>query len=100
MNKKNRPLYLGLLAGLTLMGLGVSYQSLWCDPRSELAERDPRGLHTLSRDGVTVAFEARPLGSGGTLTEGSFANVRFTITDRTAASHCQGCPLAPGWTRR
>ncbi len=46
MNKKNRPLYLGLMAGLTLIGLGISYESLWCDPRSELAENvpDPQAL--------------------------------------------------------
>ncbi|WP_460423712.1 cytochrome D1 domain-containing protein [Pseudomonas sp. ZL2] len=94
MTKKNRPLYLGLLAGLTLMGLGVSYESLWCDPRSELAESDPQGLHSLSRDGVTVEFEARPLGSGGTLTEGSFANVRFTITEQNSGQPLSG--LSPG----
>ncbi len=98
-NKKG-PLYLGLLTGLTLMGLGVAYESLWCDPRSELAKveadakADPLALHRLSRDGVTVEFEARPLGSGGVLTEGAFANVRFKITDQNSGQPLSG--VSPG----
>ncbi|MGH8381927.1 cytochrome D1 domain-containing protein [Pseudomonas sp.] len=94
MNKKNRPLYLGLMAGLTLIGLGVSYESLWCDPRSELAASDPQALHRLSRDGVTVEFEARPLGNDGVLTEGAFANVRFKITDQNSGQPLSG--VSPG----
>ncbi|MNZ21293.1 Cytochrome D1 heme domain protein [compost metagenome] len=97
MNKKNRPLYLGLMAGLTLIGLGVSYESLWCDPRSELgavAESDPQALHRLSRDGVTVEFEARPLGSDEVLTEGAFASVRFKVTDQNSGQPLSG--VSPG----
>ncbi|MBM3113719.1 cytochrome D1 [Pseudomonas sp. P66] len=96
MNKKNRPLYLGLMAGLTLIGLGISYESLWCDPRSELAENvpDPQALHRLSRDGVTVEFEARPLDKGGKLIEGGFANVRFKITDQNSGQPLSG--VSPG----
>ncbi|MEE1865182.1 cytochrome D1 domain-containing protein [Pseudomonas auratipiscis] len=96
MNKKNRPLYLGLMAGLTLIGLGISYESLWCDPRSELAENapDPQALHRLSRDGVTVEFEARPLDKGGKLIEGGFANVRFKVTDQNSGQPLSG--VSPG----
>ncbi|MBH3429873.1 cytochrome D1 domain-containing protein [Pseudomonas alkylphenolica] len=95
MNKKNRPLYLGLMAGLTLMGLGISYESLWCDPRSEVAvESDPQALHRLSRDGVTVEFEAKPLGSDGVLTEGAFANVLFKVTDQNSGQPLSG--VSPG----
>ena len=66
MNKKTRPAYLGLMVGLTLIGLGLAYDKLWCDPRELLQEQaDPQGLHRLSRDGVTVEFEARPLDGGG-----------------------------------
>ncbi|NER62246.1 hypothetical protein G3435_24360, partial [Pseudomonas sp. MAFF212428] len=55
MHKKNRPLYLGLLAGVLLMGVGAAYESLWCDPRAPIgASAEPEGAHRLSRDGVTV----------------------------------------------
>jgi len=91
---KNRPLYLGLMTGLALMGLGVAYESLWCDPREALVESDPQALHRLSRDGVNVEFEARPLGSGGVLTEGAFANVRFKITDQNSGQPLSG--VSPG----
>ncbi|MFK0088057.1 cytochrome D1 [Pseudomonas sp. NPDC090755] len=94
MIKKNRPLYLGLMTGLTLMGLGIAYESLWCDPREALVESDPQALHRLSRDGVNVEFEARPLGSGGVLTEGAFANVRFKITDQNSGQPLSG--VSPG----
>lgn len=39
MNNKNRPLYLGLLVGLTLIGLGVSYESLWWRPAQRAGRR-------------------------------------------------------------
>ncbi|MFK8332289.1 cytochrome D1 domain-containing protein [Pseudomonas sp. BJa5] len=91
---KNRPLYLGLMTGLTLMGLGIAYESLWCDPREALVESDSQALHRLSRDGVTVEFEAKPMASGGVLTEGAFANVRFKITDQNSGQPLSG--VTPG----
>ncbi|MBI6898416.1 beta-propeller fold lactonase family protein [Pseudomonas putida] len=94
MNRKLRPAYLGLLLGTALIGLGVAYEKLWCDPRELLQEAaDPQALHTLSRDGVTVEFEARPLG-GGELREGDFANIRFKVSDQTSGQPLSG--MAPG----
>lgn len=94
MNRKLRPAYLGLLLGTALIGLGVAYEKLWCDPRELLQEAaDPQALHTLSRDGVTVEFEARPL-SGGELREGDFANIRFKVSDQSSGQPLSG--MAPG----
>ena len=94
MNRKLRPAYLGLLLGTALIGLGVAYEKLWCDPRELLQEAaDPQALHTLNRDGVTVEFEARPL-SGGELREGDFANIRFKVSDQTSGQPLSG--MAPG----
>ena len=43
MNKKTRPAYLGMLLGVALIGLGVAYEKLWCDPRELLQEpEDPQ----------------------------------------------------------
>ncbi|MDF0731740.1 cytochrome D1 domain-containing protein [Pseudomonas entomophila] len=94
MNKKTRPAYLGLLLGVALIGLGVAYEELWCDPRELLqAPADPQALHRLSRDGVTVEFEARPL-VGEQLREGGFANVRFKVSDQNSGQPLSG--MAPG----
>lgn len=63
MDKKKRPAYLGVVLGVALIGLGMAYEKLWFDPRELLqASPEPQALqHRLSRDGVTVQFEARPL---------------------------------------
>ncbi|MGC7838961.1 YncE family protein [Pseudomonas wayambapalatensis] len=94
MNRKTRPAYLGLLLGVALIGLGVAYEKLWCDPRELLqAPADPQALHRLSREGVTVEFEARAM-DGGELREGSFANVRFKLSDQASGRPLSG--MAPG----
>ncbi|MFJ4050572.1 cytochrome D1 domain-containing protein [Pseudomonas hunanensis] len=94
MNKKTRPAYLGVVLGVALIGLGVAYEKLWCDPRELLQERaGPQALHRLSRDGVTVEFEALPL-AGGELKEGGFANIRFKLSDQTSGQPLSS--MAPG----
>ncbi|MDR6712415.1 DNA-binding beta-propeller fold protein YncE [Pseudomonas hunanensis] len=94
MNKKTRPAYMGVLLGVALIGLGVAYEKLWCDPRELLQEAaDAQGLHRLSRDGVTVEFEAKAM-DGGELREGSFANVRFKVSDQNSGLPLSG--MAPG----
>ena len=94
MNKKTRLAYLGVVLGVALIGLGVAYEKLWCDPRELLQERGgSQALHRLSRDGVNVEFEARPL-AGGELKEGGFANIRFKLSDQTSGQPLSG--MAPG----
>ena len=93
-NKKLRSAYLGLVMGVGLITLGVAYEKLWCDPRELLQEpADPQALHRLSRDGVIVEFEARPL-AGEELREGTFANIRFKVTDQSSGQPLSG--MAPG----
>lgn len=94
MNKKNRSLYLGLMTGVLLMGLGIAYESLWCDPRAPLAVDPNPGASRLSRDGVTVEFEAMPLAGSGTLTEGGYASIRFKVTDQNSGQPLSG--VSPG----
>ncbi|MDZ3992072.1 cytochrome D1 domain-containing protein [Pseudomonas sp. Teo4] len=94
MNKKTRPALLGVMLGAALIGLGVAYEKLWCDPRELLQESaDEQALHRLSRDGVIVEFEARPL-AGGELREGDFANIRFKVSDQSSGQPLSG--MAPG----
>ncbi|VVQ04940.1 hypothetical protein PS910_04197 [Pseudomonas fluorescens] len=96
MKKKNRPAYLGVLVGVALigLGLGVAYEKLWYDPHGLLQESaEEQALHRLSRDGVTVEFEARPL-EGTELREGAFASVRFKVTEQTSGQPLSG--MAPG----
>ncbi|MFK0310205.1 cytochrome D1 domain-containing protein [Pseudomonas sp. NPDC090233] len=91
---KLRPAYAGLLLSVALIGLGVVYEELWCDLRELQQEpADPQALHRLSRDGVNVEFEARPL-AGGELREGTFANIRFKVTDQASGQPLSG--MAPG----
>ncbi len=47
----------------------------------------------LTRDGVTIEFEARPA-EGGALMEGGFADIRFRISDATSGQPIRGA--APG----
>ncbi|MDU9404272.1 cytochrome D1 domain-containing protein [Pseudomonas sp. zfem004] len=94
MNRKLRPAYMGLVLGWALIGLGVAYEKLWCDPRELLQQpTDPQALHRLSRDGVTVEFEARPL-AGAELREGDFASIRFKVSDQASGQPLSG--MAPG----
>ncbi|WP_153788513.1 cytochrome D1 domain-containing protein [Pseudomonas sp. EMN2] len=94
MNRKLRPAYMGLVLGWALIGLGVAYEKLWCDPRELLQQpTDPQALHRLSRDGVTVEFEARPL-AGAQLREGDFASIRFKVSDQASGQPLSG--MAPG----
>ncbi|MHC6225784.1 YncE family protein [Pseudomonas sp. X10] len=96
MDKKNRPAYLGGLLGVALIGLGVAYEQLWCDPRELLQQpaADSQALHRLSRDGVTVEFEAKPADGSGQLREGGFASIRFKVTDQSSGQPLSG--MAPG----
>ena len=48
----------------------------------------------LARQGLVVDFSAKPLAGAGSLTEQTFAEVRFTITDETTGQPVRG--LAPG----
>ncbi|NBA96742.1 YncE family protein [Pseudomonas sp. R5(2019)] len=92
MNKKSRPVVFGMLAGLTLLGLGIGYEEMWCDQvEAALARQED---NRLVRDGIAVDFELRPLVAGAALIEGSYARVSFKITDQTSGQPLSG--VSPG----
>ncbi|TLP65358.1 MULTISPECIES: beta-propeller fold lactonase family protein [Pseudomonas] len=94
MKRRMHPAYIGMLLGWALIGLGVAYEKLWCDPRELLQQTpDPDTQHRLSRDGVTVEFEAHPL-TPGPLREGDFASIRFKVSDQSSGKPLSG--MAPG----
>ncbi|QXH53776.1 cytochrome D1 [Pseudomonas fakonensis] len=94
MKRRLHPAYIGMLLGWALIGLGVAYENLWCDARELLQEpAEPETGHRLNRDGVTVEFEARPLGNG-VLREGDFASIRFKVSDQNSGQPLSG--MAPG----
>ncbi|WP_339498847.1 YncE family protein [Pseudomonas silesiensis] len=82
-----------LLVGLALIWLGV--WSAWQPVLlSEVAVPKTWSKNTLVRDGVTVAFEVKPLAGSGVLREGEFADVRFRVTDSASGQPLSG--VAPG----
>ncbi|MDX1723666.1 MAG: cytochrome D1 domain-containing protein [Pseudomonas sp.] len=44
----------------------------------------------LERDGIAIDFEARPVTSGGVLTEGQFADIRFRLSDVASGQPLRG----------
>ncbi|MEX5689054.1 MULTISPECIES: YncE family protein [Pseudomonas] len=82
-----------LLVGLALIWLGVwrAWQPVLL---SEVAVPKTWSKNTLVRDGVTVAYELKPLAGSGVLREGEFADVRFRITDSASGQPLSG--VAPG----
>ncbi|VVN66772.1 YncE family protein [Pseudomonas fluorescens] len=82
-----------LLVGLALIWLGVwrAWQPVML---SEAAVPKTWSKNTLVRDGVTVAFELKPLAANAVLREGEFADVRFRITDSASGQPLSG--VAPG----
>jgi YVTN family beta-propeller protein len=82
-----------LLVGLALIWLGVwrAWQPVLL---SEVAVPKTWSKNTLVRDGVTVAFEVKPLAGSGVLREGEFADVRFRVTDSASGQPLSG--VAPG----
>ncbi|OPK11273.1 cytochrome D1 [Pseudomonas sp. VI4.1] len=61
---------------------------------SEVAVPKTWSKNTLVRDGVTVAYELKPLAGSGVLREGEFADVRFRVTDSASGQPLSG--VAPG----
>ncbi|MCY1408769.1 PQQ-dependent catabolism-associated beta-propeller protein [compost metagenome] len=83
--------FIALLMGLLLAGLLYWYEGQ-CDDVLPLVTPG-KFQQRLERDGVVIDFEARPV-SGETLTEGSFADVRFKVTDSASGQPLSG--ISPG----
>ncbi|KQN49783.1 cytochrome D1 [Pseudomonas sp. Leaf48] len=82
-----------LIVGAALIGLAVSRTS---PPTrlSHVALPDTSNGQTLERDGISVAFEVKPLAEDGVLREGGFADVQFRVTDKASGQPLAG--VAPG----
>lgn len=78
-----------LVVGLALIWLGV-WRTAPPDMLSQVALPDTWSGQTLERDGVSVAFEVRPLAEDGVLREGGFADVRFRVTDSASGQPLSG----------
>lgn len=77
------------------LGVLLAWLVAWAVGPAEAAESAPAaGVQRLEREGLVVEFEARPLPGNATLSEGSFADLRFRITDRASGQPLAG--VAPG----
>ncbi len=61
---------------------------------SEIALAQTGAGQVLTRDGVSIAFDLKPLASDGQLREGEFADVQFRVTDGASGQPLSG--VAPG----
>jgi YVTN family beta-propeller protein len=82
-----------LVVGLALIWLGV-WRASQPILLSDMALPNTWSKNTLVRDGVSVAFELKPLAGNGVLREGEFADVRFRVTDSASGQPLSG--VAPG----
>ncbi|WP_080943001.1 YncE family protein [Pseudomonas fluorescens] len=78
-----------LVAGAALIWLGV-WRTMPPDMLSEVALPDTWSGQNLSRDGVSVALEVKPLAKDGVLREGEFADVQFRVNDSASGQPLSG----------
>ena len=78
-----------LVAGSALIWLGV-WRTMPPDMLSEVALPDTWSGQNLSRDGVSVALEVKPLAKDGVLREGEFADVQFRVNDSSSGQPLSG----------
>ena len=78
-----------LAVGVALIWLGV-WRTSPPDMLSEVALPNTWSGNTLVRDGVSVAFEVKPLAEDGVVREGEFADVRFRVSDSASGQPLSG----------
>ncbi|KAA0959345.1 YncE family protein [Pseudomonas sp. ANT_H12B] len=93
MNRTIKMTGCALVVGLALIWLGV-WRTTPPDMLSKVALPDTWSGQKLERDGLSVAFEVKPLAEDGVLREGGFADVRFRVTDSASGQPLSG--VAPG----
>ena len=94
MNTISRVAGYGLMVALLLGGVGSWVTTRQAELPQLPAQADSGSAQRLERDGVAVDFQLRPVTVGGQLTEGSFVDVRFQLTDSTSGQPLSG--VAPG----
>ncbi|TPG75431.1 YncE family protein [Pseudomonas arsenicoxydans] len=89
MNRTIRIASGALVIGVALISLGV-WRTVPPSMLSEVALPDTWSGQNLSRDGVSVALEVKPLAKDGVLREGEFADVQFRVKDSTSGQPLSG----------
>ena len=89
MNRTIRVASGALVIGVALISLGV-WRTVPPSMLSEIALPDTWSGQNLSRDGVSVALEVKPLAKDGVLREGEFADVQFRVKDSTSGQPLSG----------
>ncbi|WP_223512711.1 YncE family protein [Pseudomonas sp. GL-B-19] len=78
-----------MAVGAVLISLGV-WRTAPPDMPSKVALPDTWSSQSLSRDGISVALEVKPLAGGGVLREGEFADVQFRVNDSASGQPLSG----------
>ncbi|RON20953.1 cytochrome D1 [Pseudomonas brassicacearum] len=89
MNRTIRIASGALVIGVALVSLGV-WRTAPPSMLSKVALPDTWSGQNLSRDGVSVALEVKPLAKDGVLREGEFADVQFRVKDSTSGQPLSG----------
>ncbi|CRL47522.1 cytochrome D1 domain-containing protein [Pseudomonas sp. URMO17WK12:I11] len=89
MNRTIRIASGALVLGIALISLGV-WRTVPPSMLSEVALPNTWSGQSLSRDGVSVALEVKPLAKDGVLREGEFADVQFRVKDSTSGQPLSG----------
>ncbi|MDR6913386.1 YVTN family beta-propeller protein [Pseudomonas sp. 3296] len=89
MNRTIRIASGALVLGVALISLGV-WRTVPPSMLSEVALPNTWSGQSLSRDGVSVALEVKPLAKDGVLREGEFADVKFRVKDSTSGQPLSG----------
>lgn len=89
MNRTIRIASGALVLGVALISLGV-WRTVPPSMLSEVALPNTWSGQSLSRDGVSVALEVKPLATDGVLREGEFADVQFRVKDSTSGQPLSG----------
>ncbi|MFP3678049.1 YncE family protein [Pseudomonas sp. SIMBA_041] len=89
MNRTIRIASGALVLGVALISLGV-WRTVPPSMLSEVALPNTWSGQSLSRDGVSVALEVKPLAKDGVLREGEFADVQFRVKDSTSGQPLSG----------
>ena len=89
MNRTIKATVGALVVAVALISFGV-WRTVPPSMLSEVALPDTWSAQNLSRDGVSVALEVKPLAKDGVLREGEFADVQFRVTDSASGQPLSG----------
>jgi YVTN family beta-propeller protein len=89
MNRTIKIASCALVVGAALIGLGI-WRTAPTNNEDKATQPDPGSSQNLSRDGISVALEVKPLAKDGVLREGEFADVQFRVNDSASGQPLSG----------